>query len=238
MTGNNLRSKFLMAIKPAKKRAVAEVISSLLLVVITVVGAVILTTFLDETFVAGSSSLAGSDISTRSLQLLKYDTRDSVNLLLIGNLDNNFGDDILLGDGLIAGNEDKIPEDGGTEFLVMQIENRGINSVFLEDVSLNGVKHDWDSDTADRILDADGTDFTGLYPKDGKFSISLIPPDPLNDPYNQKLSAEIEEGQTVNLVVKLGTDVTDIDLNKSIRVLLNIGTVSPVEFIIESGDAK
>ena len=66
-----------MNIKPSKRRAVAEVISSLLLVAITVVGAVLLTTFLDETFVAGSSSIAGSETVARSLQLLKYDARDS-----------------------------------------------------------------------------------------------------------------------------------------------------------------
>ena len=87
MTGKNLQSKILMAIKPAKRRAVAEVISSLLLVAITVVGAVILTTFLDETFVSGSSSLTGSASTMRSLQLLKYDTRDSDNLLLVPSLD-------------------------------------------------------------------------------------------------------------------------------------------------------
>ena len=94
---------------------------------ITVVGAVILTTFLDETFVAGSSSIVGSESTTRSIQLLKYDTRDSTDLLLIDDLDNNFGDGKLLASSLVPGNEDKIPEDNGTEFLVIQIKNRSID---------------------------------------------------------------------------------------------------------------
>ena len=43
-----------------KRRGVSEVISTLLLVVVTVVGAVILTGFMDETFVSGASSVTSS----------------------------------------------------------------------------------------------------------------------------------------------------------------------------------
>ena len=236
MTGNNLHSKILMAIKPSKRRAVAEVISSLLLVVITVVGAVILTTFLDETFVAGSSSIAGSETSVRSLQLLKYDTRDSDNLMLIPTADNKFGDGLLLGAG--AASADSVPKDDGTEFLVIQIKNRSINPTFIEDIRINGVVHDWDPLTSGIDFSATPAAVVGEYPSDGTFSIALVPEDPVTDPSIQKSSAVIEEGQIVNIFIKLGPDDTDIDLNRSIRLLLNIGAASPVEFIIVTGGAR
>jgi flagellin-like protein len=216
--------------KPAKRKAVSEVISSLLLVVITVVGALILSQFLDETFVAGSSSMSSANNNLKVLKLIAYDTRDSANLLNITNLSNNL-DGALIGDS-VAVNPDFIPPNGGTEFIVLQIENQGLNPVFVKDVSLKGKKHGWDSDTSGTLVDASGNDSTGKYPKAGMFSLSDIDNDIQYD------STEISEGQRVNLLVKLSDEVTDITLNSSMRVLLNIGYNQPIEFIIEAGDAK
>ena len=56
MTLNNTKFSF-EKLSMRKRRGVAEVISTLLLVVITVVGAVILTSFIDESFVSGSQSV-------------------------------------------------------------------------------------------------------------------------------------------------------------------------------------
>ena len=187
MTGNNLHAKILMAIKPSKRRAVAEVISSLLLVAITVIGAMILTTFLDETFVAGSSSITGSDTTARSLQLLKYDVRDSTNLLQVDNLDNEFGDGLLLGESAVS--VDSLPSAGGTEFVVIQIKNRSIDPIFLRHISINGVVHDWDPLTSGTNL---GTGVGESIPSDGAFSIANVPDDPMTDPSIQKLSSKIE----------------------------------------------
>ena len=101
------------------------------------------------------------------------------------------------------------------------------------------MKHDWDPLTAGVNLDASVTSVgTGDYPANGKFSIALLPNDPAVDSSIQKPTSEIKEGEIVNIFIKLGSDDTDIDLNKSIRLLLNIGAPQPVEFIIESGDAR
>jgi flagellin-like protein len=221
---------FKLKAKPVKRKAVSEVISSLLLVVITVVGALILSQFLDETFVAGSSSISSANNNLKVLKLLAYDTRDSADLLNISSLDNDLNGS-LVGDGFTV-DADFIPSNGGTEFMVLQIENRGLNSVFVEDVFVNGGKHDWDSDTANIPIDASGNDANGKYPKSGMFSLSDIDTDIQYD------SPEISEGQKVNLLVKLSDDVTDITLNSSMRILLNIGYNQPIEFIIEAGDAK
>jgi len=137
MKKNNLKSS-IRKFTPQKKRAVAEVISSLLLVVITVVGAVILTTFLDESFVAGGLSVtAGTDSSLKTIKLTAFDTRDGIELLGYAGINN---DDLfpidhhLCRDASLAigcfttANTD--PINGGTGFMVIQIENRGINPIF------------------------------------------------------------------------------------------------------------
>ena len=72
----------------------------------------------------------------------------------------------------------------------------------------------------------------GNYPHDGKFSILPI------SSTVQSVNNEIQSGKTVNLLIKLGSDDQDISLSKGIRVLLNIGDVHPVEFLIESGNAR
>jgi flagellin-like protein len=222
--------KFKLKTKPAKRKAVSEVISSLLLVVITVVGALILSQFLDETFVAGSSSISSANNNLKVLKLLAYDTRDSSGLLNIDKLDNKL-DFTLVGES-VAVDPNFTPENDGTEFIVLQIENQGLNSVFIKDVFVNGKKHAWDSDTSGTLVDASTNDATGKYPKAGMFSLSDIDS---NIQYN---SAEISDGQRVNLLVKLSDEVTDITLNSSMRILLNIGYNQPIEFIIEAGDAK
>lgn len=146
------------------------------------------------------------------------------------NLDNKF-DSKLCGNCTIA-NPNKIPRDGGSEFLVIQVENKGSNPIFLSDIFLNNVDHVWDPLTSGKILNAQFTDITGKYPRDGKFSIAPLTNSPI-----QTIDNQIQGGQTVNLIVKLGIN-EDMLLNKSIRVLLNVGAISNVDLVIESGDAR
>lgn len=229
MTGNTLQQNSLSTLRPSKRRGGSEIIAALLLVGITVVGAIILTVFVDDNFVAASQNESSSEAKVKFIRLIAYDTRDSVELLTIPNLNNNF-DDILRGAGAVSTNN--IPNDGGSEFIVMQIENQGVRSVWLHNVYLDGVNHEWDSATNGINLDASVSDpLSGKYPEDGKFSV--LPTNSLTQKSN-----ELEPGQTVRLVVKLGTDDPDLVLNKGIRVLLNIGAPQNIDFVIESGDAK
>ena len=83
MTQNQLKS-CIGKLMTRKRRAGAEVISSILLVAVTVVGAVILTSFLDETFVAGSlGASSNSDSVIKTVQLVGFDTRDGDHLMNI-----------------------------------------------------------------------------------------------------------------------------------------------------------
>jgi len=238
MTQNNLKSS-IRKFTPQKRRAAAEVISSLLLVAITVVGAVILTSFLDETFVSGSLAVtSGTDITIKTVKLRAYDTRDGGGLMGY-NIDNDHVFNLKLCrescNPLNGGSTNDIPANDGSEFLVIQFENRGINSIFLRNIYLDNVNHLWDPDTINVDLVATAPLAGGVYPSDGTFSI--LSNDILD--LTQK-GREIQGGQTVNVLIKLHSDLDtpDIELSKTMRVQLNIGQKSLAEFLIESGDAR
>jgi hypothetical protein len=149
-------------------------------------------------------------------------------LLTILEVDN-FNDSYLCRASCVT-NPDTIPTSGGTEFIVLQIQNNGLNSIFLEKVVISGVTHSWDSSTSGLDLDLLG----GEFPGDGMFSILSTG----NNPNLQSKTFEIQNGQIVNVLVKLDSSSPDIQLNKGIPVALNAGGMHLVEFLIQSGDAR
>ena len=220
------------------RRGVTEIISTMMLMAVTVSGASTLTYFVNDAFVSGNlGTVTTLDSSSLNLLLLAYDTRDSSSLLKLLEVDNEntiypFLCGITCSDATNA-----IPENGGTEFVVLQVQNNGLNSIFLESISINSVRHSWDSSTASVELDASQNDLGNSnrkYPGDGLFSIVSVGALPAI----QNNSIEIENGKTVNLLIKLGPDDPDINLYKGMQILLNTGKMQPVEFIIESGDAR
>jgi len=245
MKQNKLKSS-IRKFTPQKKRAVAEVISSLLLVVITVAGAFLIASFLGESFVASSMSVVSSaDTSTNTIKLRAFDTRDGNDLMNplynIVNRDSFLDpiDGYLCRDGVLSGCAplaNKSPANFGTAYVVIQIENRGINPIWLSDVYLDNVGHTWDSTTGGVTLNGSvNPDLgTGAVPHDGMFSI--LPADITVT--TQNIDSQITEGKTVNLVIKLDRDNPDIPLSKTIRVQLNIGANQLQEFLIESGGAQ
>ncbi|NIP62906.1 MAG: hypothetical protein GWN01_09600 [Nitrosopumilaceae archaeon] len=204
---------------------------------ITVAGSAILAYFMNDAFVSDAvSSISTSDVSTKSIQLLAYDTRDSSNLLQMGVLDNsNTASNNVLCGVTCKDNLNKIPSNTGTEFIVLRIKNNSIDPIFLGQVIVNNVGHSWDPNTKDVELDGTSDDVSGVgkYPSDGMFSV--IPSD--SSLLHQRKN-EIKNGEIANIIIKLGPDDSDINLNDGLRILLDIGTVQFVEFVIESGDAK
>lgn len=221
-----------------KRRGVADVISTMMLMAVTVTGASTLTYFVNDAFVSGNlGSVTTLDSSSLNLLLLAYDTRDSSTLLTLNEVDNeNIVNSFLCG-VTCSGVTNAIPENGGTEFIVMQIQNNGIDSIFLQDVVVNNVVHSWDSTTAGILLDASVNDLGSTdrnYPADGLFSLLPVG----GSPIIQKENIQIQSGETVDILVKLGPDDSDILLNKGIQILLNTGGVQPYEFLLQSGDAR
>ena len=223
------------------RRAVTEIISTMLLMGITITGATTLTYFVNDGFISGNLEAVSLDSASKNILLLAYDTRDSSNLLTLSKVHNEYTGFLCGGMvtpfGTCNESPNSIPENGGTEFIVLQIQNQGINSVFLEDIAINNIIHTWDSSTSGIELDA-SIDYLSAtnrsYPADGMFSILLIQ----STPIFQNENIEIQSGQIVNLLVKLGSDDSDIQLNKGINIRLDTGGIHPVEILVESGDAR
>ena len=189
-----------------KRRAVAEIISTMMLMGVTITGASTLTYFVNDGFVSGNlESVTNLDYSYQNISLLAYDTRDSYSLLSLANVDNeNLINKFLCGGhavtGTCGGSPNAIPDSGGTEFIVLQIHNYDIDSIFLEDIAINNVIHSWDSSTSNVPLDAE-FDCVSCpnrpYPADGMFSIFPVGNNP-----TQNESIQIQSGQTVNLLIR------------------------------------
>jgi len=220
------------------RRGVADIISTMMLMAVTVTGASTLTYFVNDAFVSGNlGTVSTLDSSSLNLLLLAYDTRDSSSLLNLLDVDNENNINSFLCGVTCSNVTNAIPENGGTEFIVLQIQNNGINALFLETVTINGVTHLWDSTTSGIQLDASQNDLSindRKYPADGLFSIISVS----ELPATQNDSIQIHSGQSVNLLVKLGSEDSDILLYRGMQILLNTGAVQPVNFLIESGDAR
>jgi len=225
------------------RRGVADVISTMMLMAVTVTGASTLTYFMNDAFISGNlGTISTLDSSSLNLLLLAYDTRDSSTLLNLIDVDNDITNGInpLIDPPILCGVTcsvvpNAIPESGGTDFIALQIQNNGLNPIFLEDIGINNVIHDWDSSTSGIELDASTNDLVGgKYPSDGMFSILPVGPSPIT----QNSSIEISNGQAVTILIKLGSDDFDILLNKGIHVSFDVGNPQLVEFLIDSGDAR
>jgi len=219
------------------RRGTSEIISTMMLMGITIVGAVILTYFVNDAFINGNLASASSlNSSSENISLLAYDTRDSYSLLTLLNVDND-STGFLCRVTCNVAPANSIPENGGTEFIVLQIQNSGFDTIFLEDIAINNIVHSWDASTSGITLDASDDYLVGTnreYPADGMFSILRVG----SNPIIQNENIQIQSGQTVNLLIKLDSMEPDIQLNKGLRILLDTGGIYPTEFFIETGDAR
>ena len=218
------------------RRGLAEIISTMMFMAITVTGATTLTYFVNDGFISGNLFAASSlGSSSTNILLIAYDTRDSFSLLTLTDVDNENIINPFLCAVTCSVPPNTIPESGGTEFIVLQIKNNGLNSIFLQDVTINSVVHLWYSSTSVIELDASITDLVGgKYPADGMFSLLPVGKTPII----QNENFQIQSGQIVNILIKLGPDNSDIQLNKGIHILLDTGGIRTVDFLIVSGDAR
>ncbi len=215
------------------RRAVADIISTMMLMGVTVTGASTLTYFMNDAFMSGNLGTASTlDSSSLNLLLLAYDTRDSSTLLMLPNVDNQYNS-LLCGSSCI-GDPNDIPANGGTEFIVFQIQNNNLESMFLKDITINGVVYPWDSSTSGVQLDTTAPLTGGKYPSDGTFSLLPVG----SSPIFQNENIGIESGQVRNVLVKLSSAEPDLQLNAGIRLLLDVGKIQSIEFLLVSGDAR
>lgn len=245
-----------VASKTQSRRAVSEVISTLLLLVITIIGSVMI-----STFVGGSEVFnLGTSVNTIQneggvLKLVGYDTRDGTrvgNITLASSttslLDNKFDNN---GDGkgelcttTCNSSPNNVPTAGtpGTDFIVLRVRNLGAASVFVENVQVNGIAHTFDQDAINVNFDARSGSCSTSCPNAGQFS--MISSSAVNDSPKQLGTNEIVGNQEVFMIIKLDTSVTgasgasNIALNKKLTVFVNTGDVGTQTFVIPSGDAR
>jgi hypothetical protein len=238
-----------------KRRAVTELVGTLMILVVTVAGAVILSNLLSDKFLVVDQNPV-QETRVSSIRLTSYDTRDSVDLTNIPNLSNTFNQLLCVSDDVDndpskcqVAIPNNLPSDSinpvvtnqGTEFIVLQIRNMNLNSIFIQNILINNVAHTWDQSTSNQILDLTANDLTippgpRKYPLAGTFSIIASSN---TSPLIQQATNEIPGDGEVRLVIKLSNQIPqDIGMWDSLRILVNFGGSQPAEFIILSGDAK
>ena len=218
-----------------KKRGVSVVISTLLVLAITIVGAMWISNIMSTSSLTTVSQAPKAIITANSILLTAYDTRDGASLFNIANFDNKFDepDPVLCTLSCAGASADLKPSLGGTDFIVLQVWNKNTNPIHIKTIQVNGEPHSWDTATRNRLFNGGGT--TPDFPKDGMFSI--IPA--FSSPLIQQSSQLVEGDQAVILVIKLSSSFTsDIELGKPLQILVNIGDVQSAEFIILTGETK
>ena len=230
----------MMKITKKKHRGVSEVISTVLILAITMVGAVFVATIVQNSMLTTTDQTSvHSEFVANSIKLTAYDTRDSADLSGISNLDNEFSQ--YLCTNSCSGFANNVPIGGnpGTDFIVLQIQNTNLNPIYLSKIYINGIEHEWASgldDTPD-TLNASFDDPTGAnYPHAGKFRIIPVSN---NDPILQRVTNDIQGGEEVRIVIKLSQNfVDDIEMWRPLQIHLIHGGAQPTEYIILSGDTR
>ena len=215
--------------KGMKHRAVSDVIAVLLLLGITVAGAVLVSAFFQGNSVFRPDATSPGT-QTASIKIIGYDTRDGSDLSGIGVLDNFLDAPTpFLCTSCSNPDASALPAAaaaGGTEFIVLTVRNQGMSKVSLQSVEVNGIDHSWSASTS-------GILSTTNYPAAGKFSI--IPTSSII----QSSTNELQSNGEARLVIKLSDGISqDIDVNQPIRTRIITNLLDPSATIITSGSVR
>jgi len=220
--------------KGKKRRSVSEIIATLLMIAITVVGGIVILSFVQDSNITQTSENISSKEAAISVKITGYDSRDSSDLSGISSMDNNL--DQKLCTNSCSGNPNQIPSNSGTEFIVLKIRNDGTGSAYLGNIFVNNIIHAWDSATAGVAFDASSDPSAGKSPRDGQYSII---PTSNGLPITQESNTELKAGTDRRIVVKLSASINpDIQLNSAIRIIIDAGSTAPFNFVISTGSTQ
>ena len=199
----------------SKNRAVSDIISTMLLISITIVGGVLVFSFFNSPGVTQSmdTEFVTGETSNRSVKLMGYDTRDGADLGGITVIDNDSTTD-----GFLKGS------DG--EFILLKIRNPNFNSVTIDRINVNEISHTLDIDSTETTLSS------STLPDAGKFRIV---------PFSQTTfiqSGLIKSGTDATIIVKLATTVPDIALAETIRVIIDSPDFEFIELLVPAGSTS
>jgi len=201
-----------------KSKGLSEIVSILMLIGITIIGAVIVQQYLTNTIKVDNAKLKGG-----ILKLVGYDSRDGQDIGGITILDN-VNDNKLCARSCIN-NRNSLPNNNGTEFIVLYIKNQSPNPIRIEGIIVNGSLHLWDASTASKQLN------NLSYPRSGFFSIIS------NYSTVQKEDNMIESLSAYKIVIKLSSNIDDIPIGHTINIRLISDSLS-YSWYINSGDVS
>ncbi len=221
-----------------KKRGVSVVISTLLVLAITIVGAMSVTNLMSNSLLTTVNDTPKNIIMANSVLLVGYDTRDGNDLDDIEDLENLF-DNRLCTVSCAGALSTDLPLSGGTDFIVLHLWNKNTVEIPIRNVQVNGVIHNWDLQTRNQPFVPNG--FHPSFPEAGKFSI-IYHSGSLGLIQNgtETMAGDIEK----RIIIKLSPQVEgtlpsqDIGLGEPLQILVKIGDEMPAEFVILSGDTK
>lgn len=213
-----------MFAKDRNKRALSDVIATLLLVAITVVFAVMLATFFQGSFGTVGAGFNPAALESRvppTLKITGYDTRDGAALYGISFLGNS----VSTPTGSKLCTVSCAP--ANTEFIVIKVKNDGASSYVINDILINDKDHLWDTTSSV------GTYFSsGSYPNAGYFRI-------ISKTDLEQKSNTLASGDEVRIVIRLSKDLTiggsDIAYYTPLRIYFT-GNPNAPTFVIFSGD--
>ncbi len=225
----------------SKRRGVSVVISTLLVLAITIVGALSISNLMSTSALTTVNQAPKDIIMANSMLLVGYDTRDGLTLSNITTppLNNQPNDNMLCTVSCAGALSTALPSAGGTDFIVLQLWNKNTVEVPIHNIQVNGVMHTWDLQARNQNLD--GTGVHPAFPEEGKFSIIHHSNSGL---LIQNGTETIVGDKEKRIVIKLSSDVIgdlpsqDIGLGEPLQILIKIGDRLPAEFIILSGDTK
>lgn len=221
----------------SKRRGVSVVISTLLVLAITIVGALSISNLMSTSALTTVNQAPKDIIMANSMLLVGYDTRDGNDLADIEDLENLF--DNRLCTASCAGSPLALPLSGGTDFIVLHLWNKNTVEVPIRNVQVNGVIHTWDLQTRNVPFNPQG--IHPAFPEEGKFSIIYHSGSiGLIQNGTETMAGDIEK----RIIIHLSSDVEgdlvskDIGLAEPLQILIKIGDEFPAEFVILSGDTK
>jgi len=232
-THSFIHNKRFSKMKGMKHKAVSDIIATLLLLGITVAGAVLVAAFFQGNSVFRPDATSPGT-QTASIKIIGYDTRDGSDLSGIDFLDNYLDAATpFLCTSCSNPDANALPAAlaaGGTEFIVLTVRNQGMSKVSLQSVEVNGIDHSWDASTTSDVLSA------ASYPVAGKFSIISTSN---TAPITQSSTNELQSNGEARLVIKLSGDISqDIDATQPIRIRVITNLLDPSATIITSGSVR
>ncbi|GBC73052.1 hypothetical protein HRbin04_00448 [archaeon HR04] len=123
-----------MNIMKRSRVGVSEIISTLIIVSLTVVGSLFLYNYINEYVYVESLKVKHTNV-----MLIGYDSRDGSRIGGVQGIDNRM-------DGILCAkscNPNSIPAQRGTEFIVLYIKNISPTSITINEIVVNGAMHRW-----------------------------------------------------------------------------------------------